>query len=337
MCSLLIDIFGKFSERGEDLEQLGSLLAAGFRSTHKLTINQMIEMWNTSFGSKKQLAYPEVLKAALERLRPFVELELPSFGFDADNVDMVDAPTFVNSQDEESQDKPNLIEPSNSKPRSIETCSLISPSPRKARTTTSPILTPQVARQVRERTPVAVTSKPKPRHDDSQIQYIAVESSPLEDIDNESQYLTDRQKQVRARQQAEPAVVFPDLRPRPLPGKGSLKVLQHQNLSLDLKRADLIKDNEPATPTLPTHPNGDGDDVMASSPTPRYKQPALRLDHSEVPSSPPSMPGVVEHDCPGEIGSVSVFAFALQKDGSVVKSDISLSPADPNQVNKAPQ
>src|SRR5271163_2460668 len=90
MCSLLIDVLGKFSERDEDLEQLGSLLAAGFRSTHKLTINQMIEMWNTSFGSKKQLVYPEVLKAALERLRPFVELELPSFGFDADNVDMVD-------------------------------------------------------------------------------------------------------------------------------------------------------------------------------------------------------------------------------------------------------
>lgn len=337
MCSLLIDIFGNFSEHGEDLEQLGSLLAAGFRSTHKLTINQMIEMWNTSFGSKKQLAYPEVLKAALERLRPFVELELPSFGFDADNVDMVDAPTFINSQDEESQDRPNLMEPSNSKPRSIETCPPISPSPRKARTTTSPILTPQVAQQARERTPLAITSKPKPRHDDSQIQYIAIESSPLEYLDNESQYLTDRQKQVRARQQAEPAVVFPDLRPSPLPGKGPLKALRHQNLSLDLKRTDLIKDNEPATPTLPIHPNGDGDDVMASSPTPRSKRPALRLDDIEVPSSPPSMPGVAEHDAPGEIGSVSVFAFAVQKDGSVVKSDVLLSPADPSQVNKAPR
>jgi len=337
MCSLLIDIFGKISERGEDLEQVGSLLAAGFRSTHKLTINQMIEMWNTSFGSKKQLAYPEVLKAALERLRPFVELELPSLGFDADNVDMVDVPTFINSQEEESQDRPNLMELSNGEPRTIETCAAVSPSPRKARTTTSPILTPQVARQARERTPVAVPSKSKPRHDDSQIQYIAIESSPLEDIDNESQYLTDRQKQVRARQQAEPAVVFPDLRSSPLPGKGQLKALRHQKLSLDLKRTDLIKDNEPATPTLPIPPNGDGDDVMASSPTPRSKRPALRLDDIEVPSSPPSMPGVAEHDAIGEIGSVSVFAFAVQKDGSVMKSDASLSPADPNQVNKAPR
>lgn len=335
MCSLLIDIFGNFSDHSEDLEQLGSLLAAGFRSTHKLTINQMIEMWNTSFGSKKQLAYPEVLKTALERLRPFVELELPSFGFNADDVDMVDAPTFIDSQDEESQDRPNLMEPSNSKPRSTETCSLISPSPRKAKITTSPILTPQVARQARKSTPVALTSKPKPRHDDSQIQYIPIESSPLEDIGNESQYLTDRQKQVRARQQAEPAVVFPDLRPRPVPGKGPLKALRHQNLSLDLKRADLIKDNEPATPTLPTHSNGDGDDVMASSPTPRSKRPALRLDDIEVPSSPPSMPGVAEHDAPGETRSVSV--VAVQKDGSVVKNDVSLSPADPNQLNKAPQ
>src|ERR1700728_1676316 len=131
MCSLLIDVLGKVSDYSEDLEQLGSLLAAGFRSTHKLTINQMIEMWNTSYGSKKQLAYPGVLKAALERLRPFVELELPSFGFDVDDMDTIDAPTFVDSQDEESQGRPNLMEPSNNKPRSTETCSPISPSPRK--------------------------------------------------------------------------------------------------------------------------------------------------------------------------------------------------------------
>jgi hypothetical protein len=293
----------------------------------------MIEMWNTSYGSKKQLAYPEVLKAALERLRPFVELELPSFGFDADDMDTIDAPTFVDSQDEESQDRPNLMEPSNNKPRSTETCSPISPSPRKARMTTSPILTPQVAQRARKSTPVAVTSKPKPRHDDSQIQYLAIESSPLEDIDNESQYLTDRQKQVRARQQAEPAVVFPDLRSRPLPGEGPLKALRHQNSSLDLKRTDLINDREPATPTLPIYSNGDGDDVMASSPTPRSKRPALRLDDIEVPSSPPSMAGVVEHDAPRETRSVSV--VAVQKDGSVVKNDVSLSPAGSNQVNKA--
>jgi hypothetical protein len=333
MCSLLIDILGKLSDCGDDLEQLGSLLAAGFWSTHKLTTNQMIDMWNTSFGLKKQLAYPEVLKAALERLRPFVELELPNFGFDPGGVDMVDAPAFIDNQDEESQDRPDLMEPSNNQPRSTETFSAISPSPRKARMTLSPTLTPQVARQAQKSALLVVTSKPKPRHDDSQIQYVAIESSPLDDIDNESQHLTDRQKQVRARQHAEPAVVFPDLRSSPLPGKGPLKALRPQNLSLDLKRTDAIKDSEPATPTLPIHSNGDGDDVMASSPTPRSKRPTLRLDDIEVPSSPPSMPGVAEHDAPGEIGLVSV--VATSRDGSVVKNGISLSLADPSQANSA--
>ena len=292
MCSILIDVFGRLSERGDGLEQLGSLLAAGFRSTHKFTINQMIGMWNTTFGSRKHLAYPEALKAALERLQPFVDLELPGFEIDAENVYMSDAPFFVDSQDEDVQDKSGFTESSNDESKSIRTHSLVSPSPWKSRRPASPSEAPEIALTAREPTPVAALSKPKRRQDDSQIQYVTIESSPLQDIETESQHLTDRQKEVRARRQAEPAVVFPDLRSIPLLSNGVLKAPRDKNLSLHLKETPFVEDEEPATPTLPMHVDGDGDDAMASSPTPQSKQPALRLDDIEVPSSPPSMPGV---------------------------------------------
>jgi hypothetical protein len=292
MLSLLISIFAKLSERGNSLEQLGSLLSAGFQSTHKLTINQMIEMWNATFGTKKQLAYPQALKAALERLQPFVDLELPSFSIHAANLDMADAPTFIDSQEEDAQGRPGLTESSNRDPMSTENHSILSLSPWRGRAFGFPSLAPQVAQAAKEMTPVGIFAIPKPRHDDSQVQYVAIESSPLQEIDNESQYLTDRQKEVRARRQAEPAVVFPDLRSSPLPRNGLLGPVRNKDLSLGLKQAEGPEGDGPATPTLPMLPNEGVDEKMASSPTPQSKQPVLRLDDIELPSSPPSMPGV---------------------------------------------
>jgi hypothetical protein len=336
MCSLLIDIFGKMSEHGDGLEQLGSLLAAGFRSTHKLTVNQMIEMWNSTFGTKKPLSYPAALKAALERLQPFVDLELPSIGFDANDMDMADAPTFVDSQDEDAQGRSGSIESINGKPKRVRTPSLLSPSPwEENKAFSSPSLAPQAPQTAREHMLVAATSKPKPRHDDSQVQYVAIESSPLQNVDNESQYLTDKQKEVRARRQAEPAVVFPDLRSSPLPRNGLLGPPRIKNLSLDLKQAEGFEDNGPATPTLPMLPNEDRDEEMASSPTPQSKQPVLRLDDIELPSSPPSMPGCAGLEAPAEL--ICSHVGALQNAGSNDQTDDRLFPPESYHGNDDPQ
>lgn len=62
---------------------------------------------------------------------------------------------------------------------------------------------------------VRTTPKARLRHDDSQIQFAAIESSPLVLEPVESQYLTDRQKEVQERQGREAAAMFPEIRSSP--------------------------------------------------------------------------------------------------------------------------
>lgn len=299
MSSLLIDIFGKSFERENDFAQLGSLLAAGFQSSHKLTVNQMIQMWNSTFGTQKQLTYPPVLKAALERLQPFVDIELPGFSIHTGNLDIADRPTFLDSQDEHAAGLPRSTEVSDDESKSAKQRRLQSPLPWNGRASSSRSL--QIAQTAKERRSVAISTTRKPRHDDSQVQYVAIESSPLKDAGNESQYLTDRQKEVRCRQQVEPAVVFRDLQTSPLPGSVLLHPMRKSNLSIDLTQAERFEDERPATPTLPVLLGEGVEEEMASSPTPQSKQPVLRLDDIEVPSSPPSMPGCGEVHAPPEL------------------------------------
>lgn len=299
MCSLLIDIFGKSFERENGVAQLGSLLAAGFQSSHKLTVNQMIQMWNSTFGTKKQLTYPPVLKAAFERLQPFVDIELPGFSIHTGNLDIANRPTFLDSQDEDVEGLSRSTEVSDDDPKSTEPRGLQSPLPWNSRALSSRSL--QIAQTTKERRSVAISTTRKPRHDDSQVQYVAIESSPLKDAENESQYLTDRQKEVRSRQQVELAVVFRDLQTSPLPGNVLLDPMRKNNLSIDLKQVERFEDERLATPTLPVLLGEGVEEEMASSPTPQSKQPVLRLDDIEVPSSPPSMPGCGEVHAPPEL------------------------------------
>jgi hypothetical protein len=44
---------------------------------HKSTANRFIETWNTSFGLQASVTYPLAVQLALEKLDPFVELQLP--------------------------------------------------------------------------------------------------------------------------------------------------------------------------------------------------------------------------------------------------------------------
>lgn len=61
------------------LKALAPLITAGLRSKRGSIVNATIDMWNTSFGLQQSLDYPEEVQQALRRLRPFVDLELPTF------------------------------------------------------------------------------------------------------------------------------------------------------------------------------------------------------------------------------------------------------------------
>jgi len=66
------------------LKALDELFAAGLNSTHREIINLTVSFWNTTFGQLDSLEYPSNVEQAVRRLRPLVELDLPTF---PDNID----------------------------------------------------------------------------------------------------------------------------------------------------------------------------------------------------------------------------------------------------------
>ena len=124
----------------------------------------------------------------------------------------------------------------------------------------SPSLLPS-ARRSATRTP-----KVRLRHNDSQIQFAAVESSPLTSNEHDLPMLTERQKEVRERQGRE-AAMFPKIGSSP---KTTSKVADHSLPRLDLKskqrpRTPLNAD-EDTSPTFP--PDNMMNGFLGSSPTP---------------------------------------------------------------------
>ena len=134
------------------------------------------------------------------------------------------------------------------------------------------------------------TPKAKLRHDDSQIQFAAIESSPLLGGDNEqSQLLTDRQKEVRERQEKD-AALFPDVGPSSSPADKPTDY-RLPRLSLPLIGAsNSLEDGEGNSPIY--SPNPLMSNFIGSSPTPstaRSKSADPILDDGP-PSSPPLIP-----------------------------------------------
>ena len=153
------------------------------------------------------------------------------------------------------------------------------------------------SRRSAEKSNLKTTPMAHLRHNDSQIHFAAIaSSSPLAPEDNESQLLTERQKEVKERQARDAAAVFPDVRsslksrPRNGDKRSPPKLVlggshrSHANLDAD----------DDISPVLPSD-NAFMKDVFGSSPTPRSNQRVI-LDLGsdfEPPSSPPSLPHIV--------------------------------------------
>lgn len=67
------------------------------------------------------------------------------------------------------------------------------------------------------------TTKAKLRHEDSQVQFVPVQVSSPISAEDESQLLTDRQKEVIARQHFETAQMYPDFSSSPAPRSASTR------------------------------------------------------------------------------------------------------------------
>lgn len=111
-------------------------------------------------------------------------------------------------------------------------------------------------------------ARARPRHDDSQMHFAVIVSSPLVPEAVDSQLLTNHQKEVRERQQFEAGVMFPDLRTTP-----KIRIREQGDIlpTLILRGTQTSQSELNSVENCTALPAADeiSDDVFESSPTPR--------------------------------------------------------------------
>jgi hypothetical protein len=291
-----------FNSHSNILKALEILICAGLESKHQTIVNSTIRLWNSMFGSCEALEYPEHAKATLLRLRVVADIQLPFFPASLESETPVDQRQpfdFGESQDDSSNF--SGFSTVGSAFNRLLTPHLVSSPERRIRQF-SPKVIIQVGQSSRKRsrdsTPDSGIRKsrkrdltPRLRHDDSQVQFQPVDSSPTDRV-IDSQLLTDKQKETKERQQAE-AAMFPDLRSSPRAKTKSVEETPATDPELPIHRSSSkLRQTSPfverqTTPTLALP--SDDDNFVTSSPTPTRSirgEPEI----SGPPSSPPESP-----------------------------------------------
>ncbi len=288
------------------LRDLAPLICSGLESKHRSTVNKSINMWNSVFGTCKDgLEYPEIVKEAILRLRAITDIQLPFFPHSFGSEILIDQrqPTdFTDSQDDSSVYSGASSLDSAFKMH-LEPHLQLQLQPaimRRIRQSTPQVIIEvgrtQSRKRSREATPETSNRKlrkrdvtPRLRHDDSQVQFEAIESSPMADRVVDSQLLTEKQKEVKERQRAD-AAMFPDLRSSPpRKAKSAERSLEDPELPVHRSSSKIREKLSPnvlrqTTPTLVLP--SDDDNQVPSSPTPTR---SLRGEThaTDPPSSPP--------------------------------------------------
>ncbi|KAI5270391.1 hypothetical protein E4T47_06217 [Aureobasidium subglaciale] len=271
------------------LKALDEMFAAGLNSTHREIINSTVSFWNTTFGQLDSLDYPTKVEQAIRRLRPLVELDLPTFPENPNAPILSPLRDLIDTQqdmDVEETPSPARL-PLTRRPQKMNVlnCRMsASASPRRANSVTR--------RQVN----VKIAPKSKLRHEDSQVEFTAVESSSP--VAMESQLLTEHQKEVKSRQRIETADMYPDFSSSP----GLQRRVTRSGLSFLDFSGQVVTDTGFATPTL-NDEHGPMDEYITSSPTPKAAEKmqvpvakdtivddsVFEADDADIPSSPPEM------------------------------------------------
>ena len=259
---------------------LDASLAAAFASPHSTFVNAIIETWNKTFGVNDEVEIGPQLTDAIKRLLPYVELVLPpSWVTDGDVEASLPAAVFE-TQVESGPDR--ALEPLTK--RSADGVKGIAVQGVEEVAATTTVEKMDEIHQCKERRVEPPISSRK-RHDDSQLHFVAIESSPPGAAAEDSQFLTSNQKEVRDRQREEPAITFTDLRSSPRP-----QSRHSESRDCGFARRAATMHDRPTTPILPEH--HDPTDAHAeASPTPKSRL-LRKVSEVDIPSSPPSMQGV---------------------------------------------
>lgn len=284
------------SVNSESLARLAGIYTAAFSSKHKFVVNSALELWNETYGNCQTLTYPNNVARALARLRKVATLKLPTFP-KIRNSDV--PPPVIHILDSDEDNEPSHF--ANSGPpvrRSVSP--FLASSPLKDLRTSSPRIrlgdasspgshtNMSASTSARKRRPSKPEMTPKLRHDNSQIQFAVIESSPVRET-QETQHLTENQREVKERQQEEAQAMFADLRSSPRLKKKSGRL----SLSSDLPTSLPGTGTRSGTPPIGLSAPLVGDDFIASSPTPQRSQKDSQAavysddEGAQIPSSPP--------------------------------------------------
>ncbi|EAA34709.1 hypothetical protein GE21DRAFT_2500 [Neurospora crassa] len=279
------------TERPEQqLDSLTRIFCATLGSSHRYIVNSAVSLWNRLYGKAEKLDYPDELKEVLAKLRPYADLVTP--GLELSSLEYPShEPIFVESMEEFSL--PRLPPPSSrrtTRSASRTNSPVKTPDPVKRRSPTKrrASATPEVKSSGFNLRPKA--GAPRLRHDDSQIQFAAVDSSPQLHLINEemeSQFLTERQKEVRERQKVN-AALFPELRSSP-----ATRTRSSARLAARSREGSPTVAQTPQAGT-PRNLGGRFTEFVSGTPTPRHGQALTAIVDQDMemmdpPSSPPMM------------------------------------------------
>lgn len=293
------------------LKQFEAFVTASLSSRHRSILNDAIALWNATFGGAEHLEYPENLRKVLSRLSKVTEIQLPKFPYEADTevggtrasiFDVTDTRKAMSSpfnfletqaieEDNEQKQARTPVKAASvrsSLQESITPAKSIRSPRRQAVSFESNSLRRTIANRVSKTPP-----KARLRHNDSQIHFAPIDSSPLAFDDTDSQLLTDHQKEIKERQTHD-AAIFPKLGSSPQSnGRKRDQGLPRLNLGVSGQSRGAMEPNDQPSPILPII-DGNLEEFLGSSPTPRSsrKYSSNPLSVGGPPSSPPGAPSL---------------------------------------------
>lgn len=130
------------------------------------------------------------------------------------------------------------------------------------------------------------------RHDNSQIQFAAIESSPIEMYDLDLQRLTERQKEVKERQSRDVAVLFPQMNSSPI-HKTDRMAVTLPRLSLSQVKPSVVS-HDYEDESSPIFPSAEmlSKENLGSSPTPSAGRTPSDQTGIDIPLSPSGTPSI---------------------------------------------
>jgi hypothetical protein len=274
---------------GQLLVHLESLITAGFVSRRRSIVNISIATWNKTFGQEESLRYPSQLEQALRRLRKTVELSLPSLDIQDEDVvstvETVCGETLTLFQTDtmsfyESDDSNENARSAFKSPAIRESPFRVSKSTRKSSTRSPAVPTPSGRRATARQTP-----KVRLRHDNSQVTFEPIVSSPSNPFHQESQILTERQKEMIERQKLSGSLFSNMGAPSPQPEAVSSPMELHSDLPT---ADDLPMAATRTTPRQTLAAMGPMDVFLGSSPTPHARRSTRHITGDDLSVSTPT-------------------------------------------------